>query len=68
MSGTYDGGTLHRCLIGMSSKVPDKQKHGGESRASNPGYPMRRLAFTLKCGDHAESLASVDTDQQVASK
>jgi hypothetical protein len=24
--------------------------------------------FTLKCGDHAESLASVDTDQQVASK
>lgn len=23
--------------------------------------------FTLKCGDHAESLASVDTDQQVAS-
>jgi hypothetical protein len=24
--------------------------------------------FTLKCGDRAESLASVDTDQQVASK
>ena len=24
--------------------------------------------FTLKCGDHAESLACVDTDEQVASK
>jgi hypothetical protein len=24
--------------------------------------------FTLKCGDHAESLASVDTDHEVASK
>jgi hypothetical protein len=24
--------------------------------------------FTLKCGDHAETLAAIDTDQQVASK
>jgi hypothetical protein len=51
----------------------DAKSAGGVRISLNPGQAASvdssaTETFTLKCGDHAETLASVDTDHEVASK